>query len=119
MKWLACSVAAGFLAFLAPGVAIADTLCGSASGQVCCNDEKSLPVLNTYWSQWQRNGTIDYNAIRRNSGGSVTYFHRVNGGGFWLFENSIDVPRSTALQHLGSPSYYYEMFAYTKTSCFT
>lgn len=104
------------VSLLAPASALA-ALCSDDVGQVCCWNEPSLGWSWTHASEWDTwDPGYDYYARRRKSDNSISYNHYVSGG-YWYFENSVDVYRRTALYRDGPNQTYYYMAQYAKGSC--
>jgi hypothetical protein len=100
---------------LVPGAAVADTLCASGTGSVCCHNMKFLTFTNTYRSTWVVCCNLAYYARRYRSDGAITYeAHVVNN---WAFDNSVDAYRETALLLDSSSSGSWDMKQYALGSC--
>lgn len=113
-RWrLAVVAAAALVAVLLPSAAVADTLCASGSGTVCCHNSKFLRFTNTYKSTWVV--TTAYWARRYRIDGSMAYNLHVIGN--WAFDNSIDAYRETALALDSSGSFPWNMQQYALGSC--
>lgn len=111
--------ALGFLALLVvlvlPGAAVADTLCASGSGSVCCHELKFLRFTNTYKSRWVVCCNLAYHARRYRIDGVATYdVLAVNN---WAYDNSVDASRETALALESSSSGSWDMKQYALGSC--
>ena len=113
-RWrLGLAFVAAFVAASLPSAAVAETLCASGSGSVCCHNLKFLTFTYTYRSTWVV--TTPYYARRYRSDGSVAYEQHVIGN--WAFDNTIDVWRETALALDASGTYPWDMKQYALGSC--
>ena len=110
---LGLAVAAAVVAASLPSAAVADTLCASGSGSVCCHNLKFLSFTYTYSSTWVV--TTAYWARRYRSDGSLAYNQHVIGN--WAYDNTIDVWRETALALDASATYPWDMKQYAHGSC--
>jgi hypothetical protein len=113
-RWrLALATAAAVVAATVPSAAVAETLCASRSGSVCCHNSKFLTFTYTYRSTWVV--TTAYWARRYRSDGSLAYNAHVTGN--WAYDNTIDVWRETALALDASGTYPWDMKQYALGSC--
>lgn len=108
-----------FVAAISPARADAyPTTCAYASGSYSSNETRSLTYTMTFKSIWASNWT--YNARRIRSDGSVAYHAYVetqDSVRTWVFENSIDVYRSTTIQRGGYGNANYSMEQQAEGSC--
>ena len=113
-RWRAALViAASLLVLSLPSAAVAETLCASGSGSVCCHNLKFLTFTYTHSSTWVV--TTAYWARRYRSDGSLAYNQHVIGN--WAYDNTIDVWRETALALDASATYPWDMKQYAHGSC--
>ena len=113
-RWRAALViAASLLVLSLPSAAVAETLCASGSGSVCCHNLKFLTFTNTYESTWVV--TTAYWARRYRIDGSMAYSLHVTGN--WAFNNSVDAYRETGLELDSSGSFPWDMKQYALGSC--
>jgi hypothetical protein len=109
----------GLLALLVvlvvPGAAVADTLCASGTGSVCCHELKFLRFTNTYKSRWVVCCNLPYHARRYRIDGAITYDALVVNN--WAFDNGVDAYRETALALDSSSSGSWDMKQYALGSC--
>lgn len=106
------------VALAIPGVALADNLCSQAASTICCGDEVSLPLSNTYKSRWEgSNPSAPYVALRYTSSGSVSYQRNIGGGLSHTFTNSVDAYRRTAFRLQTNLSTNYAMYQWALGAC--